>query len=215
MLNDVMPERGVFFNLLTSHTERMVAAASATLRLVTGLGNPHFDSAALIEEVNTNETSADGIKAELIKLLYESFTTPINRDQIHTLTLDLDRVVDALQSVANSIATHHITGSTPRARELASLGSDACIRLNRAVIALAGRERVKEIQQQCQEVDEIQARAADVMHRAIAQLFETEGDEDAAWQAMKMRGFYAMQAQVLDGSKRAAKTLEEILLENA
>ncbi len=215
MLNNVMPQRGVFFSLLSSHTDRMVAAANATLRLVTGLGNPHVDSAALIDEVNLNETSADDIKAQLIKLLYESFTTPINRDQIHTLTLDLDRVIDALQSVANSIATHHITGSTARARELASLGSDACIRLSRAVHALAGRERVREIVQQCKEVDQIESRADEVMRLAVTQLFEREGDEAAAWHAMKMHGFYFMQAAVLDGSKRAAKTLEEILLENA
>jgi hypothetical protein len=32
---------------------------------------------------------------------------------------------------------------------------------------------------------------------------------------MKMRGFYFMQEAVLDNCKRAAKTLEEILLENA
>ena len=34
MLNNVMPQRGVFFSLLTSHTDRMVAAANATLRLI-------------------------------------------------------------------------------------------------------------------------------------------------------------------------------------
>jgi uncharacterized protein Yka (UPF0111/DUF47 family) len=214
MLSNVTPQRGVFFNLLTSHTDRMVAAANATLRLVTGLGNPNVDSAALIGEVNMNETSADDIKAELVKLLYESFTTPINRDQIHTLTMDMDRVIDALQSVANSIATHHIANSTDRARQLASLGADACIRLNRAVVALASRDRVKEVQQQCRDVDEIDTRADLVMREAITQLFAVEGDEAAAWHAMKMRGFYALQADVLDSCKRSAKTLEEILMEN-
>ena len=95
------------------------------------------------------------------------------------------------------------------------MGSDACIRLNRAVHALASRERVKEIVQQCQEVDEIESRADEVMRLAVTELFETEGDEAAAWHAMKMHGFYFMQQTVLDSSKRAAKTLEEILLENA
>ncbi|WP_413891961.1 DUF47 domain-containing protein [Candidatus Skiveiella danica] len=113
MLNNVMPQRGAFFSLLIAHTDRLVAAANATLRLITGLGNPHVDIAALIDEVNLNETSADDLKDQLIHLLYESFTTPINRDQIHTLTMDLDRVVDSIQSVANSIATHHIADSTP------------------------------------------------------------------------------------------------------
>ena len=215
MLNNVMPQRGAFFSLLIAHTDRLVAAANATLRLITGLGNPHVDIAALIDEVNLNETSADDLKDQLIHLLYESFTTPINRDQIHTLTMDLDRVVDSIQSVANSIATHHIADSTTQAREMASLGADACIRLHHAVLALEGRERVQEIVRQCREVDDIESRAAEVMRQAITQLFEKEGDETAAWHAMKMRGFYFMQEAVLDHCKRAARTLEEILLENA
>ena len=125
MLNNVMPQRGVFFSLLVAHTDRLVAAANATLRLISGLGNPQFDTTTLIDEVNLNETSADDLKDQLIRLLYESFTTPINRDQIHTLTMDLDRVVDSIQSVANSIATHHIEVSTSAAREMASITPSA------------------------------------------------------------------------------------------
>jgi uncharacterized protein Yka (UPF0111/DUF47 family) len=215
MLNNVMPQRGVFFSLLAAHTDNLVSAANATLRLITGLGNHNVDNAALIEEVNFNETHADDIKAQLIKLLYESFTTPISRDQIHALTLDLDRVIDALQSVANSIAVYHIDCSTPRAREMASLGSDACIRINLAVCALPNRDRAQEVRRQCQEIDEIESRAVEVMRQAVTQLFEKEGDDDAAWHAMKMRGFYFMQEAVLDNCKRVAQTLEEILLENA
>ena len=168
MLNNVMPQRGVFFNLLVAHTDRLVAAANATLRLISGLGNPQFDTTPLIDEVNLNETSADDLKDQLIRLLYQSFTTPINRDQIHTLTMDLDRVVDSIQSVANSIATHHIEVSTPAAREMASLSADACIRLHRAVVALEGRERVQEIVKQCEEVEQIESRAAEVMRQAIS-----------------------------------------------
>ena len=64
MLNNVMPQRGVFFNLLSLHTDRMVSGANATLRLISGLGNPNIDNAALIAEVNLNEDSADDIKAK-------------------------------------------------------------------------------------------------------------------------------------------------------
>lgn len=213
MLENVMPQRGVFFSLLSSHTDRMVAAANSTMRLISGLGNPNIDTALLIEEVNFNENSADTIKAELIKLLYESFTTPISRDLIHSLTLDLDRVIDAVQSVANSIAVYHIDNSTPRAREMSSLGSDACIRISQAVGALSSKERTQEVMRRCQEVDDIESRAVDVMRQAVTDLFAVEGDDSAAWHAMKMRGFYFRQEAVLESCKRAAKTLEEILLE--
>ena len=215
MLNNVMPKRGIFFNLLAAHTDRLVAGASATLRLITGLGNQGEQTTTLIEEVNLNETSADAIKAEFIKLLYESFTTPINRDQLHTLILDLDRVLDTLQSVANAITMYNITNSTAEARALASLASDACLRLNHAVIALADRELAPQIAVLCPQVDALDSQANTLMREAVTRLFRGEGDEQAAWHAMKMRRFYFTQVAVLDGCKRAARTMEEILLENA
>jgi uncharacterized protein Yka (UPF0111/DUF47 family) len=215
MLNNVMPHRSSFFNLLAAHTDRLLAGASATLRLVTGLGSPSEQTDALIEEVNLNETSADGIKAEFIKLLYESFTTPINRDQLHTLILDLDRVLDTLQSVANAIPMYNISDSTPEARALAALASDACLRLNRAVIALADREQAPKVAALCPEIDALKSQASAVMREAVTKLFREEGDEQAAWHAMKMRRFYFTQVAVLDGCKRAGRTMEEILLENA
>lgn len=215
MFNNVMPQRGAFFNLLAALADRMVAAANANMRLISALGNPNAPSESLIEEVNFNENSADEIKAELIKLLYESFTTPINRDQIHTLTLDLDRVIDALQGVANRVSIYNIQTSTAAAREMASLGVDACMRLSRAVVALGERQREQEIVRQCKKVDNIEERASEVMRLAVTQLFAHEGDEEAAWHAMRMRDFYFRQEAVLDSAKRAAKTLEEILIENA
>lgn len=215
MLKNVMPQRGTFFNLLAAHTERLVAGSSATLRLITGLGNQGEQTDALIEEVNLNETSADSIKAEFIKLLYESFTTPINRDQLHTLILDLDRVLDTLQSVANAVSMYNITSSTSEARALASLSADACLRLNRAVIAMADREQIAQIAVLCPQIDALESQGQTLMREAITKLFREEGDEQAAWHAMKMRRFYFLQVAVLDGCKRAAHTMEEILLENA
>ena len=216
MLNNVMPQRGTFFELLGAHTDRVVAGANATMRLVSGLGNPSADNAALIEEVNANETSADRIKSDFIHLLYESFTTPINREQLHTLILDLDRILDTLQSVANAVAMYNIDKSTAEARTMASLAADACLRLNRAVITLADRSRGQAaLIDFCTEVDKIEGVAAEAMRDAVTKLFEHEGDEAAAWHALKMRGFYFTQEEVLRGCKRAAKTIEEILLENS
>lgn len=215
MLNNVMPKRATFFNLLAAHTDRLVAGASATLRLITCLGSQGEQTTTLIDEVNLNETSADGIKAEFIKLLYESFTTPINRDQLHTLILNLDRVLDTLQSVANGVIMYNIVDSTPEARAMASLASDACLRLNRAVIALADRELAPQIAALCPEIDALCSQANKVMREAITKLFREEGDDAAAWHAMKMRRFYFTQDAVLMGCKRAAHTMEEILLENA
>jgi predicted phosphate transport protein (TIGR00153 family) len=207
-----MPQRKEFFDLLTAHSDRVVAGANATLRLVNGLGGNSAEVSDLVREVNLNEQSADKIKADLISLLHKSFTTPINRDQIHTLTLDLDNVLDTLQDVANAVGMYNIQDSTTESREMAALSADACMRLNRAVMALGDKKRTKETIDLCKEIDQIESKADKVLKKAITKLFQDGGD---VWRAMKMREFYYLQEKVLDYCEEAAKTIEEIILENS
>lgn len=207
-----MPQRREFFDLLSAHSDRVVAGANAALRLVNAIGTNDSDIDTLAKEVNLNERSADKIKADLILLLHKSFTTPINRDQIHTLTLDLDRILDKLQDVANAVRMYNILESTSEMREMASLSADACMRLNRAVIALGDKERTKEITDLCKEIDQIESKADKIQIKGITKLFKDGGD---VWTAMKLREFYFLQEKVLDYCEEASKTIEEILIENS
>ena len=212
MFSSLMPQRKEFYELLSAHSDRVVASANATLRLLNGLGSGTEDIPALVAEVNQNEHSADNIKAELITLLHRSFTTPINRDQIHTLTIELDRVLNALKDVANAVGMYNIKESTTEAREMAALGADACMRLSRAVMALSDKQRNDETLGLCKEIDAIETQADRVQRKAITGLFD---GTQTVWTALKMREFYALQEEVLDRCEIAAKTIEEILIENS
>jgi predicted phosphate transport protein (TIGR00153 family) len=212
MFSSMMPQRREFFDLLTAHTDRLVAGANATLHLVNAIGQGREETDRLIKEVDFNEQSGDKIKAELIVLLHKSFITPINRDEIHTLTLELDKILDTLQDVANAVSMYNIQEATPEARELAALSADACMRLNRAVASLADKDKIKDVVTLCQEIDNIESAADAVLKKAITRLFQDGGD---VWNAMRMREFYFLQENVLDYCEEAAKTIEEILIENS
>lgn len=212
MFSNLMPRRSEFYEMLGAHCDRVVAGANATLRLLNGLGAGTEDIPVLVAEVNMSEQAADKIKSELIALLHRSFTTPINRDQIHSLVIELDAVLNALQSVANAVGMYNIQQSTPEAREMAALGADACMRLNRAVMALPDKRRNQETADLCKEIDAIETQADRVQRKAITQLFQEGG---SVWTALKMREFYALQEDVLDRCEDAAKTIEEILIENS
>ncbi len=212
MFSSLMPQRKEFFELLAAHSEQVVAGANATLRLVNGLGDAGANLAALVAEVNEHEHNGDQIKNKVIERLHQSFTTPINRDQIHSLISDLDMTLNVLQSVANAVGMYSIKQSTVEAREMASLSADACLRLNRAVAALGDKARGAETLNLCKEVEEIESKADKVQHKAITALFQ-EGAN--VWQTMKMREFYSLQEAVLDCCQEAAKMIEEILIENS
>jgi len=212
MFKALMPPRREFFDLLAAHSDRVVAAANAALRLIQALGTPGPDIDTLVKEVAHNEKSADQIKIDLIALLHKSFTTPINRDQIHTLTIDLDRVLHSIRHVANAIDMYNISDSTSEMRELASLAADACLRLNRAVIALGDKERSKETMDLCKAIDQVESKADKVMRNAITKLFKEGGD---VWVAVKLKDFYRLQDSIIDHCDEAAKTIEQILIENS
>ncbi len=212
MFSSLMPQRKEFFEMLAAHSEQVVAGANATLRLINSLGDGKTDLAALVKEVNEHEQTGDQIKAKVIERLHQSFTTPINRDQIHSLIDDLDMTLNVLQSVANAVGMYNIKQSTVEARELASLSADACMRLNRAVAALGDKTRGGETLNLCKEVEEIESKADKVQHKAISALFQ-EGAN--VWQTMKLREFYSLQESVLDCCQEAAKMIEEILIENS
>lgn len=212
MFKALMPQRREFFDLLTAHSDRVVAGANAALRLIQALGTHNADIDTLVKEVGHNENSADKIKTDLIMLLHKSFTTPINRDQIHTLTIDLDRVLHALRHVANAVDMYNIGDSTSEMRELASLAADACLRLNRAVIALGDEDRSKETMDLCKAIDQIESKADKILRNAITKLFKDGGD---VWAAIKLKEFYVLQEAVIDHCDEAAKTIEEILIENS
>ena len=86
------------------------------------------------------------------------------------------------------------------------------MRLARAVNALPQKDRKPEVAELCKEVDAIESAADRVKRQAIATLFSGQA---TIWMALKMREFYALQEDVLDRCEEAAKTIEEILIENS
>jgi predicted phosphate transport protein (TIGR00153 family) len=212
MFSSLMPQRREFFELLAAHADRVVAGANATLRLVDALDARPDEVPALVAEIDRDETSADEIKAQLIALLHRSFTTPINRDQIHTLTIGLDQVINALKDVAEAVGMYNVKGSTPEARELATLAADACMRLSRAVAGLGAKNAQQQVRELCREVDALESQADRVQRRAIGALFDGSAP---IWTAIRMREFYSLQEEVLDRCEAVAKTIEEILIENS
>jgi uncharacterized protein len=218
-MSTFLPKREEFFAMLTSQTDRLVAGANAAMRLVNGLGNPTggADQAnALIDEVNSNATSAGRIKEDFIQLLFEAFQTPISSNLLHTLALDLDRVMGKLQNVADAISIYHIADPTSEGRAMAALAADTCVRLNKVVVAFGDRKHdPEEVAKLNNEIVDAATKAGQAMSAGVTRLFAKEGDDDATLHALKMNRFYFAQYDVLNACKRAAQGIEEILLETA
>jgi hypothetical protein len=90
----------------------------------------------LWERIKALEVEADGIVREVMTRLEASFVTPLERDDIHRLTNEIDDMADALQAAASRIDTYDITVPTAGLREMVAAIDEMTSQLAVAVRAL-------------------------------------------------------------------------------
>ena len=102
-----------------------------------------------------------------------TFVTPLDREDIHSLAIKLDDVMDAIDAAAAVTRLYKLTQARAGARRLAEL---VCESMDRLCEALAALERRKGVLELVARVNQLE-READRMHQdAIVALFDEEQD---------------------------------------
>src|SRR5437764_12784637 len=76
---------------------------------------PMADKAHEIKEV---EHKCDFLTHEVIKRLNQTFVTPMDREDIHSLARTLDDVIDSIDAAAALVPLYNVTKVRPGAREM-------------------------------------------------------------------------------------------------
>jgi hypothetical protein len=201
--------------LLAAHSERVLAGANAMLRLINSPGGQQA-GCCRAGRGNQHERGERGPdQGDLMTMLHKSFVTPLNRDQVYALTLDIDRVMNAVQDVAQAVGIYNITEVNAESRELASMAVEACSRLTRAIAALKERERSEDDGQPLRRNRAHRREVRSGHATAIKALFELRAmivrpcGRWACGSSMRCRRRFCV------ASKASAQMLEEILIQNA
>ena len=106
----LLPKDVRFFDLFVADGENLQAAATKLRDML-----ERFDDLdARIAEIQMLEKRGDDIDREINQRLEDAFITPFDREDIHDLTIQLDDVVDGIQSVAETIVIYGV--DRPRRR---------------------------------------------------------------------------------------------------
>jgi uncharacterized protein len=99
VLGRLLPREGNFFELFNTHGQHIAKGADAFMAMVANDADvPKRELRA--GQVIAAEHAADKITAEVHRLLHRTFTTPLDRDQIHRLINAMD---DRCEDVANLV----------------------------------------------------------------------------------------------------------------
>lgn len=210
----LLPREGNFFELFNQHAQHTVTAAHAFAELVKNYADP-----ALRERYNRAvddaEGAADTVTLEVNRLLHQTFITPIDREQIHSLINTMDDVADLLQDAAEAMSLYDIRVMTEHIVRL----TDLCVRcVERQKTAIGLLHEVGQAQaaaaalKTCSEIDHLEGEADKVLRAAMSKLFREEPD---VREVIKLKAMYELLETVTDRCDDVAKLIEGVILENS
>ncbi len=204
----ITPRDTKFYDLFEQDTANLVIAAEKLVALF----DNYEDVEAKAKQLKDLEKQGDVITHEIIKRVHCTFVTPIDREDITLLASSLDDVMDFIEAAGRTAFLYHITQSTERARQLASIVRKVAYQLNEVLPRLRHRNQFERILEQCVEINSLENEADDVHHAAQAELF---GDCTDPCEIIKWREVYQHMENATDRGEDVANVLEGIVLKHA
>jgi hypothetical protein len=182
-----------------------VEAAKLLLRMTEN----YADADLLAREIEAVEHACDEVTHKTMDRLNKSFITPIDREDIHAFSVELDDVVDLIHATANRLAFFKIDKPTPYAVNLAKQVLRGCEKLRDAVQGMHSSEHYETVLRDCIAINEVENAADDLLRDALAQLFATEKDPI---KVIKWKDIYEALERVTDSCEDAANVMQDIIV---
>ena len=196
----LLPKDVRFFDLFIADGENLQAAATKLRDML-----ERFDDLdARVAEIQLLEKRGDDIDREINQRLEDAFVTPFDREDIHDLTIQLDDVVDGIQSVAETIVIYGVDRPTDEARQLAGILADQSDSL---VSALRKLDGLKDLDADLTRVHDLEHQADTLSRAAVARLFRDGSDP---LEVIKWRDLYRELENAIDAAEDAAEAIERM-----
>ncbi|HKS06466.1 MAG TPA: DUF47 family protein [Gemmatimonadaceae bacterium] len=201
----LIPKDEAFFPMFDQLADRVVESS----RLLHQLFAEPARLAHFAAEVKRVEHEADELTHSIIERVDRSFVTPLDREDIHELTTNLDNVVDLMDGAARRAVVFDIRQCPPEAVGLAALLEDASRHIQEAVRGIKDPRLVFACMR---DVKKIEEQGDQLYSKALTNLFA--GTPDPI-HVIKWKELLDHLEHALDEAEDVTNVLESISIKNS
>jgi uncharacterized protein len=224
-LDLLLPRETKFFDLFNEHAARLLACAKRLRELATELEGqaPSASSSPSVSEIADSSARRDLLKAGLAAVkeierqgdkteerinvaLEESFITPFDREDIHTIASSVDNAIDAMKALTTKLELYGVLELPPRFEEFADIVADCSGYL---VEAFARMKKRSPLNAQVKAIGEAERKADLLFSIVIGDLFK--GHETAV-EIIKEKEVYEGLEEIVNCIDSAAKLLRRVMI---
>jgi predicted phosphate transport protein (TIGR00153 family) len=166
-------------------------------------------SAVLAEQLSKIESEADEVRRILIDELNRTFVTPFDREDIFTLSLTIDDMLDYAESTVDGMEILK-TKSNQYIERMVSLLHDAAVEINRAVLRLQDHPNVAN--DHAVRAKALENRVESVYREALADLFQEPKNLKDVMRILKLREIYRHLSNAADRGDQAANAIGDVVV---
>jgi len=204
----LIPREEKFFDLFVQQAENVLEGA----RQLKDLLENYTDLEQKRMLIEKTESNGDEIAHRIIEKLNTTFSTPMDREDIHALTSALDDILDLINGTAQRLHLYRVNNITPEAVKLANI----ILRATEETLALTqnleNMKQPKNMKARWIEVNRLENEGDAVSRAAIAGLFENETNPI---EVIKWKELYEHLETATDKCEDAANIVEAVVLKNA
>jgi uncharacterized protein len=190
--------------------ELLIQQAEVTVQGMEGLVaymQDHPDDAA--NQVRKTEKEADEVRRILVDELNHTFVTPLDREDIFTLSRTIDDMLDYAYSTVDEMEILHVVPN-PYLQRMASLLRDAAEEIRMAMLRLKDHPNVAN--DHAVRAKALENRMEGVYREAIAALFQGPQDVEHIVQMLKLREIYRHLSNAADRGDEAANVISDVVV---
>ncbi len=165
-----------------------------------------------VQKIKSIEHAADKITYEIFEKLNNTFITPIDREDIHSLAHELDNIVDLILKISNMMTIYKVDKVNRKFLEVLKLIDTSIEYITKAVNGLRHLKKDTTVHEYCRQVNNLENLGDQLRNEAIADLFS--GGFDAIY-IMKWKDIFLNSEKVLDQCEDVAKIIESIIVKQA
>jgi uncharacterized protein len=198
----------VFWSAFSAMTDKTEQAAQCLIDLFREPARVR----ELAKQIKDIEHDADRITHEVVQALHQTWITPLDREEIHSLITGLDDVLDFIDAASDRFALYEIEVVRPEALELAE---SLQLAVRDTAKAVDGLKKIKDpapLLALCRSINKHEHEADMIYRKAIARLFKEHSDPLLV---MKWREVFESMETATDRAEDVANIIEGIILEHA
>jgi predicted phosphate transport protein (TIGR00153 family) len=174
ILDILLPRETKFYTLLCQQAYVLKEGCRAFAALVTAIDSlSEEDIKKRLHEINEIEQKGDNLEHQIIEELHKTFITPLDREDIHIIAINIDKCLDVLNSIAKKIEIYKIRTLPGNVSKFTDIIMEI---VGEVENLMAGLKTKKNINATIGKMHALENKADYLFHMSVADLFSSENN---------------------------------------